>query len=431
MTRPIIGYEGRGLGEWLLDLVSDDLDTRERAGGALWAMHSGASSTKPPSAGLPGVPEADAGSPGEELDVATVEAAHRTFAAAVRETVASPGFPAQDFVRGLLRDIIHDDSDRACRKARHRTPPAPEPMARWIVFRALDKALLHDRESLWYMLRSGGPLQPHAAEALERIGPQAAEFTDWLLEQLDADTDEWFNLDRPLAAVARDDPQVVRGLVERLGSRSCKVARGAAWTLEKIGPAARGHAPDVLDMLCNATQGAPLGDSQRPLSHAATLAFASVGRNRPDVLESLLCLLASPCMLHRAAAIDGLRYFTGHADRVVPVLVAALDTFEEYDPDLQYGGDHQRVIRSLAAFGPAAAPAAPRLVGCLTGDEGLNRRAIRLLGSIGPAASPALPALEALADELAADDSDWIDWPWGWELADAIAAIRGHDGSHG
>ncbi len=103
--------------------------------------------------------------------------------------------------------------------------------------------------------------------------------------------------------------------------------------------------------------------------------------------------------MERGAAIDSLRHFKRFADQVLPVLVDALDTFEEYDPDWSYEGEkHGLLSASLVPFGPLAAPAVPHLVRILEGwptrpeeDREWPRNVFRLLAAIGPPARRGSP----------------------------------------
>jgi hypothetical protein len=128
-----------------------------------------------------------------------------------------------------------------------------------------------------------------------------------------------------------------------------------------------------------------------------------------------------------------LHHFTRFAALVVPVLVDAFDSFEEFDPDQDEDGDCARVCRALDTFGAQAAPIIPRLERYL--DELLSRTeaapsaanaVCRLLASLGPIASACLPALERLkAAEPSWNDDDDDSLDRDEPLDRAILAIRG------
>ena len=138
-------------------------------------------------------------------------------------------------------------------------------------------------------------------------------------------------------------------------------------------------------------------------------------------------------MAERGSAISALRHFPRFGAEVVPVLVDALDSFEEYDPDWDEHGEHARVCAALGEFGAAAVASVPRLVRFLdqlsTRQDAYHRAhdaVCRLLESLGEDASAALPALERLragrvcVEETHSDSLD-PDEP----LDRAILAIRG------
>jgi hypothetical protein len=290
---------------------------------------------------------------------------------------------------------------------------SPAGIAAGIVFDALGEALLCDRVGLRVMLEDKDMFQ-HAAKALVRIGPPAVDFAGFLLDRLDADQPRgWFDGAEALGSIGRDHPAIIDELLKRLASGSQAVRIGAAQALGHAGPPLAGRMPAALDILLGATY-------KPPLAHAAIPALASVGRDSEEALRRVL-EWAEPrqprwqtyecypdyrydeVMHERGLAIEALAYFRHFASRVVPVLIDAFDTFEEYDPDWTYGGDHERVCWALRKFGPDAVPAVPRLVRYL--DEWLEQSekeqpwpkdVFGLLATIGPRAAAALPALDRL-----------------------------------
>ena len=100
-------------------------------------------------------------------------------------------------------------------------------------------------------------------------------------------------------------------------------------------------------------------------------AIASLGRDRSQVVSWVLDQAAPatprmrPCegfpehsydevMHFRGAAIDTLQFFTSFPNRVIPVLLEAFDSFQEYDPDFMHNGEHERVCMVLEEFGRTA-----------------------------------------------------------------------------
>jgi hypothetical protein len=290
---------------------------------------------------------------------------------------------------------------------------SPAGIAAGIVFDALGEVLLSDRPGLRVMLEDKEMFQ-HAAKTLVRIGPPAVDFAGLLLERLDADQARgWFEGAEALGSIGRDDPAVIDQLLKRLASGPEAVRIGAAQALGHAGPPLAGRLPAALDILIGATY-------KPHLAHAAIPALASVGRDSDEALRRVL-EWAEPreprwqtyenypdyrydeVMHERGLAIEALAHFRHYASRVVPVLIDAFDTFEEYDPDWTYGGEHERVCWALRQFGPDAVPAVPRLVRYL--DEWLEQSekerpwpkdVFGLLATIGPRAAAALPALDRL-----------------------------------
>ena len=137
----------------------------------------------------------------------------------------------------------------------------------------------------------------------------------------------------------------------------------------------------------------------------------------------------------RGCAIESLECFARFADRVVPTLLDAFDSFKEYDPDYSCNGEHKRLCMVLETFGRAAAPTTARLTRYL--EEWLERQdqdkvwpkdVFRVLEAIGPETVAALPVLWRLRahnlDDLAGipiDPNDPED-----ELERAILALQGY-----
>lgn len=475
--------EGRPLSAWLLDLVADDAPTRLKAGDVLqgmwfgvpyahtelsdleWEEHESrpgqsdrfAAAVRDATA-MPGFPTADFARRLILYRMALHQDSRRRAEASCRRREEESDKYIERIGRRL--EAAGDEAERAeaarrlCRwfcatvdrdlkanQAVHEGAEelSPAGMASHLVFEALDIALLADRPGLRLMLDPESGIRYAVLSALERIGPPAVDFAPELIAHLDGHADgSWSDATGALGSIGRDDPAVVDALITRLGSRSEAVRDLAAACLGRAGPPLAGRADEAVDLLLEAARG--------PGRCTMVEALASVGRNREDALAFVL-EMASPkpprwihreyfpddradeVMFDRATAIVALRHFRGFADRVMPVLIEAIDSFEEYDPDYGYAGDHERASRTLAEFGPDAAAAVPRLVAYLDEwnrrpeDEQYPRAVLDALKAIGPAAASALPILEAIrlkhVEELG-PDLDRHD-----PLDAAILAIRG------
>jgi hypothetical protein len=478
--------DGSPLSAWLRDLVADDAPTRLAAGEALQAMSCAMPSVHTE------VSEIDWGSARDlaghadrfkEAIRAAVRA--RGFPAAdfVRRLIAYRMAVQDDWLRRVEQASRHreasgpleerlirrvqaagDEAERAeatdrylkwvfahevrdCKRSKAIYAGAEAMtaanIAARVVFDALDEILLVDRPGLRAML-GHKELFHDAAKALARIGPPAVEFAGFFLDRLDTqETAYRFHGAEVLGSIGRDDPAVIDGLLRRLRSGTDAARVGAAEALGRAGPPLAGRLEIALDFLLGATHD-PL------LVFAATEALASVGRDREEALGRVLELAAprpprwrpdetfpeyrhDEVMFERGAAIDALRHFRRFADRVVPVLVDAFDTFEEYDHDWGYHGEHGRICWTLGHFGPDAAPAVPRLIRYLGDwrartDESLEwpKDAFGLLAAIGLPAAAALPILERFRPEPAHEGEASPDDPEPHDpLGRAILALRG------
>jgi hypothetical protein len=118
--------------------------------------------------------------------------------------------------------------------------------------------------------------------------------------------------------------------------------------------------------------------------------------------------------LHRRGpAIEALGHFAPFADEAVPILIDAITTFVEYDPDWGYSnGEHGRVIDALSRLGPASAAAVPTLIPRIRVDNyEIDSRIVRFFGHLGQRAHEALPALRQLAREFELDTEPLSDPP--------------------
>ena len=192
----------------------------------------------------------------------------------------------------------------------------------------------------------------------------------------------------------------------------------------------------------------PMLDREDEIYNAVP-ALASVGRHLPEVRQCIINL-AKPrppqwktepsvpdyrhdvTMFKRGTAIGAMGYLTNYPEECVPVLIDAMDNFEEYDPDVGYDGPLERISGTLSLFGAQAGAAAVPLA-CHLNDEPEEwpQAILRALAAMGPATREALPQLEAFREEHAEEDEPSIDLdaapadkeldPAGW----AIQKIRG------
>jgi hypothetical protein len=246
------------------------------------------------------------------------------------------------------------------------------------------------------------------------MGAAALPFADDLFSLLDASDDEdgrFFNGVKILGVLAQTDKRIAQEVVARLNSGRPTIRHAAVSALDRSGDELALPLDPVVTSLRRLADDA---ETRLP----ALAALASVGRGRADVVEQVLAA-ARPrpprwrhypdhseyrydeVMFERGTAIRSARHLTAFAERVVPMLVDALDTFEEYDPDWDYHlGDHGRTLASLRAFGPAARTAVPGLLKHLRNPDGtLDLEVLNVLGEMGPAAAESLPALRRLHAE--------------------------------
>ena len=380
--------DGRTLGDWLPELVSDDRETRLQAAEALGGMWWGKPYYSTSLTDMDGI-----------ADIAHQQ---KSFAQAVQKAVDSPGFPREVFVRRLILfrvgmnadwldrvnrmsssdeiydkreselleiSLTHDDPEvrelAAKRYARlfcagcardqklinESESSQPPGMVTHLVFDALDTQLLEASDLLHQMLDIN-QLRRHALEALCRCGKTARHFANRLLSEIDRGKRvDPHDVAKPLASIGRDDPAIVDQLLERLRCGTKTARMTSAKTLEHMAPYLAGYTDEALEHL--------LGLSHDPeYTYLVLEPLASVGREHERALDRVLEVLLetksrwvtyeaypdhpfdqSAC--ERASAIDALGYFTGFPERAVPALIKAFDLFEEYDPDMTYKGDHE------------------------------------------------------------------------------------------
>lgn len=426
MNDPRFVREGRGLEQWLPELLGPDRLTRRRAENVVSAMWWGA-------------PVAD--TTVHEHAPPDRGAHERAFGAAIAAVLLDPAFDGPHFIAEAMR-MIQDDYGRRdrqfeledswldsedpasddglervlsmeAREMEGQLPNSLGPLALRCVLHYAGPVLLRVPDLVRSAL--GNALRSDMAKALENLGPQAAMFLPELLEpQIDSEGKRSLLSQETLASVARDDIGGVRALVDMLET---DLRDHAASTLRLIGMRAAELAPDVVDRMMRLA--AAEGRDGIHLLYAASV----IAPARRDLFERILQAArpappdiqyfeTSPdnrhpydaAMFARGAALEALRHFPSFAVDAVPVLIGALDDFVEFDPDWGYqNGAHGRVIDALSRLGGAASAAVPAVLSRLKDKDGeIDWRIVRFLGGLGPAAAAALPALHRLATEI-----DW------------------------
>ena len=441
-------YDGRPLDDWLRELMGDDRPARKRASEVVQAMAFGLAS-----------PEADF----DMLDGrVTPEQRDEAFAAAVQATLSAAGFDARGFLLAAARRLVagqaawiaratkddeqydrildrlaaraeSSDSDEAKQAALRRMGRAmcaamarddPEQEAAGDdlmanvtlgrVFSAAGPLVVEAPEAVWMLFETRG-LEFVADEALRRAGPSAAPA--FLGELLHVYLEEWNDAQQSnhksmLARIGRGDARVIAAMLGRMdrpkegqGDRDDRPT--FAWVLAEMREAAA--TPEVVETLRQFCASPDAGQRM--------MAAGCVGEILPDkgeAVDRLLALTEDADAEVVGLAIFGLGRLAAEPARVVPRLGELLSTFDEYDPDMGYGGDMARVLDALAKFGPDAAPAVGAVAAYLRGRAGggdvrfgywrFPAEALDVLEGVDPADAAA--ALNALAHVRAAELAD-------------------------
>jgi hypothetical protein len=279
-----------------------------------------------------------------------------------------------------------------------------------------------------------------ALRALERIGPPAIAFAPQLLEQMEQLSfskpgTSLFDAAYALGAIGRGNIECVLTAMACLSHHEVAVRVAAATVLESMAPNVCGHEDEICARLI------PMLDLTQCFA-SAIAALAAVGRDRAAVRERII-VLAGPrparfdskmerrdtpddlTMFERGDAISAMSRFTDYPNECIPVLLDAIETFEEFDGDEMDQGPLGRIARTLSRFGPHAAPAVEQLTRHL-GDEPdeMPVAILTALANIGPAAHTAVPALRKLRnmryDDFTADIDispiSEVDDPIGWTI---------------
>jgi len=426
---------GLPLSKLLLDLVSFDEPSRDAAGKAIISIWNAA--------------------PGFDVSSLILPADLRQHRLRLKEIVRSSlheiEIPASDFVSELISLRMRLDEE-LIRFANRSLLVFDEVLfgATKIVFEYLSRELLLDRAGLRLMLDrpgSGGSAD-EAAFAITRIGKDASEYFQILLDKLDRGSSRYpWPIPSAVAAIARSDNDKLNQLMDRLHSKTGKGWEAAVWAVEEVGTETGQLSEAFIDYLLGELLAAEWNESR--FAQLIT-AVASIGRDRADVLDIVVSFAtaATPhwpgkesdgsdtfdVMVDRAFAIDALKYFQAFPDRVLPILVSALNDFKEFDIDLGYYGERYRVCQCLASFGPAACVAVPAIARILEDDLSIPENEsegrgdlFSLIAAIGERAfSLENLLIEHRMREMEAGFYDEYDPEY--ELARALVAIRrAHD----
>ena len=287
-----------------------------------------------------------------------------------------------------------------------------------VVIRALGHELLSAPAALQVVLEHR-QLSYVAVDALKRIGPPAIAFYPQLLDRLvTSDVAGGIHCDHnaaeALASIGKGNEVIVRELCHRLNHEHEQVREAAACALAVMGTDVADREPEIVRVL----SGLCAGD----VTYSVVQALASVGRHDPEARRRILDIArprppiweTAPAypdhkydrvMYDRGYAIDAIACLTDYPQECVPVLVDAIDSFVEFNVDLEYSGPAARVAHALERFGPKAAaaalPLAKKLGEC---DEDTPRAIFAALTAMGPSASAALGELERYRKRFALDD---------------------------
>lgn len=292
---------------------------------------------------------------------------------------------------------------------------SPAGIAAAMVFDLLDIELLAAPEVLEALL-AHSELRRHALSALERIGPAALQFAPQLIDDIDRvplseKKTKWFDAPHALGAIGKDDPFVVNEMISRLSHDESVVRTSAAQVLQHMGLAVCNREREIcnllLPMLRNENEwsaGLPASASvgrELPTIRASILAFAGPREKQPRTYVGFPDIEHDLTMHERGEAISAMKYFTRYPDECLPILIEAMESYDEYDPDECYDGPLGRISAVVAKFGTSASPAVLPLVKHLNDwpDE-MPRNILTALATIGPPAGAAIPALLALRERL-------------------------------
>lgn len=427
-------FEGRPIGDWLLQLIDEDSAKRKAAANVLTDRFY-----------MPVdlLPDTERG----------VEQFLAEFAAAVRAAVNQSNFPAATFVRNLLElelalheswcakvkenSVREDEADkcalqklgenpsdadkeryarrvwirliRDCKKLDKEDPHElfSTGMAAVRVIESLGAELLPAADVLREMLVSKNKAYL-ASDAIARMGREGLEFYSDLLEGLKRD-DPNFACSKALGEVLKVAPEKIPEVLQLACESKGGSQVAAISAIGRCGKVATEAFPEVEDKLRNIL----LTNPEDRVWYGLVDALGSCARTT-ETVSVLLTHLNLVGTFKCGESILALGNMGIEAERVVPSITKMLDTFEEYDPDWCYNGEHERIVQALRGFGTLAASSVAALIRHVwtkpqqsrEADQNLVQRPepdeeiIKLLGELGPLAKSALPALGEVREEM-------------------------------
>ena len=380
-------HQNRPLAEWLLQLVDADADRRRAAADVITNRFFLA---------LDQIPPADFNEAKRSQDL---------FAAEVRGVVNTPDFPAADFVRRLLSldlalqeswmETIRAQLERDGELQPHEVTTTGAALG-WVIG-SLGRELLPAADLLRVMMETR--VKQHVAfDAIGRMGRDGLVFYDELISKLDAEG-SYHKEARALGALLQSAPEKIAEILELAAGPDRHVRINS---IHALGCCGRGGTEVFARVETRLRD--QLGRCEEPVEwHALASALGHIAQSG-ETARALLPFLDQTDK--QGTVIDALGRIGKEPEAVVPRLIECLDTFDEYDSDYCYHGEHERVTEALRGFGPSAAAAVPSLIqhvwtrpqqywsnGTLAERPEPDQGVIEFLGEFGPAAKDALPAL--------------------------------------
>lgn len=383
--------QGLGIDKWLLRLVSQNTETRVYASQTLLSIMSG-------------IEPLDSPPPGDSTTCSPINVDERrlSFQLEIRNCLDQKAFPTELFLKQLAELNEH------CRKA-----AKPGDWTGLMIHHIAVSLGHHWRANPHWMLDMLKGSQRHTAyECLIGLGRDGHQWLPALKRQLVSPTASlpYFSnpLFRSIAAVGAHDPTLQPWLLNQFESSNNNIALSAASTLGHLGVRSDTVLHELITRFFQSNE----------TFYASLLPLVALGKHE-RYIRLFVIELAKPCLTvptkkfpqslsFRAFAIDTLGELGDNFDEFPDVLLDALESFEEYDPDLTYEGPHGRVSSAIekvgSRAGSIAVPFAKHLIDAIeTGDYA--RSMIDALVAMGSAARPALPEMQRYR-ELIAEPED-------------------------